>query len=99
MGPDQKFFGLGFGFGKFILKIPSGQKKFSSDWVKKHPGQRQVSLLFTAGQKYPRVGSSPISRFISLITIDTTIFKRNSVFIFNIMKDFELHRTFQMGKK
>jgi len=33
----------------------------SSGWVKKYPGQRQVSPLFTAGQKYIWVGSGPIS--------------------------------------
>jgi len=32
-------------------------KKISSGRVKKYPGQRQVSLLFTARQKYARVGS------------------------------------------
>jgi len=44
------------GFGKFPQKIPNfsifGIKKF---WVKKYQGQRQVSLLFTVGQKYARV--------------------------------------------
>jgi len=32
--------------------IKSGQK---------YPGQRRVSFLFTAGQKYAQVGSGPIS--------------------------------------
>jgi len=41
--------------------FPSGQKKISSGRVKKYPGQSQVSLLFTAGQKQARVGSGPIS--------------------------------------
>jgi len=36
--------------------FPFGSKKISSGWVKKNPGQRQVSLLFTASQK-----SGPIS--------------------------------------
>jgi len=30
---------------------PTGPKKISWSWVKKYPGQRQVGLLFTAGQK------------------------------------------------
>jgi len=29
----------------------------SSGWVKKYLGQSQVGFLFTAGQKYVRVGS------------------------------------------
>jgi len=68
MGPGQKFLTLvgsifvvrvslgqvshlwlGFGFGKFPLKISSGQ-------VKKYLGQRRVGLLYTASQKYARVG-------------------------------------------
>jgi len=65
-GSGSKFFDpgwvshlwIGFGFGKFNLKIPNFQffplrvKKISLGWVKKYLGQRQVSLLFTAGQKY-----------------------------------------------
>jgi len=47
---------FGFEFVNFFLKMSnfflSGQKnKISSGWVKKYLGQRQVSLLFTAGQK------------------------------------------------
>jgi len=38
-----------------------GVKKVSSGQVKKYPGQRQVGLLFIAGQKKARVGSWPIS--------------------------------------
>jgi len=34
-------------------------KKISSGQVKKYPGQRQFSLLFTLGQKYARVGLGP----------------------------------------
>jgi len=59
---------FGFEFGKLPLKIPAffnffpfGSKKISLGWVKKYPGQRRVGLLFAVGQKYPRVGSGPIS--------------------------------------
>jgi len=59
-----------FGFGKFPLKNTkfstfccSGQKKISLGQVKNYPGQRQVGLLLTAGEKYARVGSGPISYF------------------------------------
>jgi len=41
----------------FSLRV----KKISTGWVKKYLGQRQVGFLFTAGQKYARVGSGPIS--------------------------------------
>jgi len=58
---------LWIGFGKLPLKIPnfsiflpSGQK-ISSGQFKKYPGQKRVSLLFTAGQKYAWIGSKPIS--------------------------------------
>jgi len=57
----------GFGFGKFPLKIPNFSifsfwiKKISSGRVQKYLGQRRVSLLFTASQKYAWVGSGPIS--------------------------------------
>jgi len=53
---------LWFGFGKFPLKTSNflifslRVKKISSGSVKKYLRQRQVSLLFTAGQKYVRVG-------------------------------------------
>jgi len=56
-----------FGFGKFTLKSQTSQffslrvKKISSGHVKKYLGQRQVSLFFTAGQKYAWVGSGPSS--------------------------------------
>jgi len=47
-----------FEFGKYPKKtsnfsnfFPSDQKKISSGWVKKYPGQKQVNLLFIAGQK------------------------------------------------
>jgi len=52
------------GIGKFPLKIPISSppgKKISSGQVKKYPLQRWVGLLFTAGQKYARVGSGSIS--------------------------------------
>jgi len=42
----------------FSIFFPSGQKNLSG------LGQMRVSLLFTAGQKYARVGWEPISRFI-----------------------------------
>jgi len=53
-----------FGFGKFLnfpLKsqifnfFPLSSKKISSGQVKNFPGQRWVSLIFTAGQKYAQV--------------------------------------------
>jgi len=54
---------FGYGFGKFPLKMsnfsifcPSGQKNVIGVGLKKYPGQSQVSLLFTAVQKYVRVG-------------------------------------------
>jgi len=46
---------------KFFNFFPFGSKKISSGQVKKYPGQGRVCLLFTAGQKYARVGSGPIS--------------------------------------
>jgi len=63
-----------FRFGdKFPQKIsnfsifPLWVKKISSSHVKKYPGQRQVGLLFTTGQKYAWVGSWPISSWGTLI--------------------------------
>jgi len=56
------WFGFGLGLEKFPLKFQKLQffslqiKKISSGRVKKYLGQRQVGLLFTAGQKYARVG-------------------------------------------
>jgi len=49
------------------LKIThfSTLKKITSDRVIKYPGQRRVSLLFTADQKYAQVGSGPISTFMN----------------------------------
>jgi len=49
---NLKFFSLR------VKKIPLGQ-------VKNYPCQRQVSLLFTAGQKYARVRSGPISILVT----------------------------------
>jgi len=50
--------------GKFPSKIAifsnfSPQIKKSSGWVKNYPCQGNVVPLFTAGQKYARVGSGP----------------------------------------
>jgi len=56
-------FGLGMDLEKFPLKCQIFQffairvKKMSSGWVEKYLGQSRVGLLFTAGQKYVRVGS------------------------------------------
>jgi len=56
-------FGLGSGLENFPLKSQIFQffsvrvKKIALGWVKKYPGQRQVSLLFATG----RDGSGPIS--------------------------------------
>jgi len=68
MSGQPSLFGLDLGLENFSLKIPNvpiffplGQKKIASDWVKKYPGQSRVGLLFTAGQKYARVGSGPIT--------------------------------------
>jgi len=61
-----KFFN--FLYIQIKIKIPNFQhyplkvKKFASGRVKKYPGQTWVGLLFTAGQKYARVKSGPISR-------------------------------------
>jgi len=38
-----------------------GSKKIPLGWVKKYLSQRQFRLLFTAGQKYARVGSGAIT--------------------------------------
>jgi len=72
--------GFGFGIGKFPLKIPkfsifcpSGQKKISSVWVKKNPGQSWVGLTFTAGSKYARVGSGPIFSVRCLLTLPRSV--------------------------
>jgi len=43
-------------------------KKISLSQVKKYPGQRQIGLLFTGGQKYARMGSGPISSLIITLT-------------------------------
>jgi len=45
----------------FSSRLPIVSKKISSGRVKKYLGQRQVSLLFTAGQKYAWIRSGPIS--------------------------------------
>jgi len=53
---------VGFGFGKFPLKIPNfflSDKKISSGRVKKYPGQRRVSFLFTASQIYANICQGP----------------------------------------
>jgi len=57
---------------KFSIFFPSFQKKILLGRVKKYPGQRQISLLFTTGQKYARVGSGSIASFIS---VDKNIFR------------------------
>jgi len=44
---------------KFSIFFPSGQK-ISCGQIKKYLGQRRVSLLFTASQKYAQVGSGLI---------------------------------------
>jgi len=52
-------FGLGLSFENFPSKSQIFQ--FFALRVKKNLGQSRVGLLFTAGQKYARVGSGPIS--------------------------------------
>jgi len=60
-------FGLGLRLENFSLKSQIFQffslwlNKISLGRVKKYLGQRWVGLLFTAGQKYARVGLGPIS--------------------------------------
>jgi len=49
---------------KFFNFFPLRIKKISLGRVKKYLGQRQVGLLFTAGQKYARVRLGPISSFV-----------------------------------
>jgi len=46
---------------RFFNFFPSGQKKISSDRVKKYLGQTWVCLLFTASQKYAwdKLGEGP----------------------------------------
>jgi len=66
MGPDQNFFDPGWVPSMvwvWIWKISPKNVKFFIFFlrVKKYRGQRRVGLLFTAGQKYARVGSGPIS--------------------------------------
>jgi len=34
-----------------IIQFPSQDKKISSDWVKKYPGQSHEGPIFTAGRK------------------------------------------------
>jgi len=52
--------GSGLGLENFPQKCQILQsKKVSSVWVKKYQGQKQVGLLFTAGQKDAGVGSGP----------------------------------------
>jgi len=45
-------------------------KKILSDWAKKYAGQRWVSPLFTASQKYGQVGSKPIPIEVLLMAKD-----------------------------
>jgi len=55
------FFILGLGRAKYGLGLENLRYKSKFfNWDKKYPGQRRVSLLFTAGQKCARVGSGPI---------------------------------------
>jgi len=77
MGLGQKYltrvrsaiFGLGLALENFPLKSRFFQifalqvKEISSGWVNKYLSQSRVGLLFTADQKYARVGSGPISKF------------------------------------
>jgi len=75
---------LWFGFGKFPLKMSNFQffslrlKKISLDWVKKQTGQKQVGPLFTAAQKYARVGSGPISSLLAPPDCETS-WKQNGI--------------------
>jgi len=54
---------VGSAIWKISPKNPKFSDFFTSDqkivtvWVKKYPGPRRVSLLFTVGQRYARVGS------------------------------------------
>jgi len=63
-------YGLGLNLENFPYEcqifqfFPFRSKRISLGWVKKYPGQRQVSLLFAASQKWSRVGSGPISSSI-----------------------------------
>jgi len=66
-----------FGFGKFPLKIPNfsillfGSKNISLGRVKRYPGQRRVSLLFTASQRYMLgSGQGPSLNVIQLFYLD-----------------------------
>jgi len=79
MGPGKIFLpgsGQPFpGLENFILKMPNFQffpsgQKISSGWVKKYSGQSLSGILFTAGQKYARVESGPISRQDSYKGVD-----------------------------
>jgi len=60
---ESAIFGLGLGLENFPKKSqifqlrPLWVKKISLGQVRKYLGQRRVSLLFTAGQKYTRLGS------------------------------------------
>jgi len=63
MGPGQIFVIRVSHQWLFHLKITNFQfftlrvKKSLTYLIKKYPGQSRVSVLFTAGQKYSRVGS------------------------------------------
>jgi len=85
VGSGQPY--LWFGFGKFPLKLPNfsifsprGQK---SHRIKKHLGQRRVGILFTAGQKYARVGSGLISNWNDdkVSKTEPIFFKRNALLV------------------
>jgi len=81
MGPDQNFltqvrsaiFGLGLGNfpkkPKFSNLFPFGS------------GQRLVGLLFTAGQRYARVGPGPISSMLNTIPLMGTPFCHTITFL------------------
>jgi len=78
--PGLKIFDPGLG-QFFVARVRSGQPFKVWVWkispknvkffifslqIKKYPGQRRVSLLFTAGQKLARVGSGSISNTFTL---------------------------------
>jgi len=77
MGSGQKILTrvspLWFGFEKFPLKMSNFSIfsllviKISSDWVKKYPGQRRVSLFLLSKASFDNTKAS-LSDFFPLIT-------------------------------
>jgi len=96
MGPGHNFLtrvGPGQPSLVWVCKISSNNTNFLffSLLVRKNwgLGQRQVSLLFTAGQKYARVGSVPISMYHAVNICSSPLFSLYDILTFSTLKSFQ----------